>query len=161
MLRLVNTAEAIRVIYGENEASTRPAWRVQSRPVMKLPSASSLAALFLFAALFMTAGCAPPALFENEYGAMAVGIDSGAVIPRGMRRTVRGWEDTSLWYVSPDLESRSIESWIDRQRQLEPNWARRGFEQVRKTPPLMFAVLQITAIAAIVHISRSNQSEQS
>ena len=104
-------------------------------------------------------GCSPPALFENESGAYIPAIDSDAVIPRGMRRTKNGWEDASLWYVSTELQSRSIESWLDVQRQREPSWLRKIFERIRTTPPLMIAVIQITAIAAIVHISQAHKAE--
>ncbi|MDV6031097.1 MAG: hypothetical protein F9B45_13530 [Phycisphaera sp. RhM] len=105
------------------------------------------------------AGCSPPALFENESGAFVPAIDSDAVIPRGMRRTKNGWEDASLWFVSTEFQSRSIDSWLDIQRHREPNWLRKFFERIRTTPPLMIAVIQITAIAAIVHISHAHKAE--
>ncbi|WP_145390749.1 hypothetical protein [Stieleria neptunia] len=109
--------------------------------------------------LLALGGCSPPALFENESGAFVPAIESDAAIPRGMRRTKNGWEDASLWFVSTEFQSRSIESWLDVQRQREPSWLRKVFERIRMTPPLMIAVIQITAIAAIVHISQAHKAE--
>ena len=80
---------------------------------------------------------------------------SNAAIPSGLRRTRDGWEDASLWSVAPGYRSRSIEDWIDHQRRTEPGWARGTFEQLRQTPPLMIAVIQIAAIAAIFYLSRN------
>ncbi|PAY18278.1 hypothetical protein CKO51_17205 [Rhodopirellula sp. SM50] len=114
---------------------------------------------FLAFSLLGLAGCSPPALFENESGAFVPAIDSDAVIPRGMRRTKNGWEDASLWYVSTEFQSRSIDTWLDIQRHREPNWLRKIFERIRTTPPLMIAVIQVTAIAAIVHISHAHKAE--
>ena len=114
---------------------------------------------FIGFSLLGLAGCSPPALFENEYGEFVPAIDSDAVIPRGMRRTKNGWEDASLWYVSTEFQARSIDSWLDIQRHREPTWLRKLFERIRTTPPLMIAVIQITAIAAIVHISQAHKAE--
>ncbi|MCS7469035.1 hypothetical protein NZK35_20475 [Stieleria sp. ICT_E10.1] len=114
---------------------------------------------FIGVSLLGLAGCSPPALFENESGAFVPRIDSDAVIPRGMRRTKNGWEDASLWHVSTEFQSRSIQCWLDIQRHREPHWLRKFFERIRTTPPLMIAVIQITAIAAIVHISQAHKAE--
>lgn len=124
---------------------------------MKLPSNVQRASLPLIALILSLGGCAPPALFENEYGGFVSNRSSDAIIPRGMRRTKNGWEDASLWHLSTGFRHRSIDSWMEDQRQREPNWLRRIFEEIRTTPPLMIAVIQVTAIAAIVHVSRSER----
>jgi hypothetical protein len=128
---------------------------------MKILVNLRLVSLPMLAALVLSGGCAPPALFENEYGSIVAAIDSEAEIPTGMRRTTSGWEDSSLWHVSTDLQSRSIHAWMTHQRRREPGWARRVFERIRGTPPLMIAVIQISAIAAIVHLSRQSWRGQS
>ncbi|WP_147866574.1 hypothetical protein [Stieleria maiorica] len=131
-------------------------------PGILLPGSVSLGLLLnslLLTSLLSLAGCSPPARFENEYGSVFAANDSEAAIPRGMRRTKYGWEDASLWHISTDIRSRSIQSWIDGQRQREPSWMVKIFERIRSTPPLMIAVIQITAIAAIVHISNVYHAE--
>ncbi|KAA5545472.1 hypothetical protein FYK55_07440 [Roseiconus nitratireducens] len=106
--------------------------------------------------LLAAAGCSPPERFENERGRFVTTSDSDAAIPSGLRRTKYGWEDASLWTAPPNSRPQSIESWMERQQRLEPSWIRRCFLKLRTTPPLMIAVIQITAIAAIVHISRTH-----
>ena len=73
----------------------------------------------------------------------------------GLRRTKDGWEDATMWHVRADGSPESIDEWIDRQRQLEPGWMRLMFDRIRMTPPLMVAVIQITAIAAITAIAQA------
>ena len=102
-------------------------------------------------------GCTTPALYKQERGTLFASTGSDAAIPSGMRRTSKGWEDTADWMISPDYQSRSISEWIRRQRESEPGWIRKIIFEIRTTPPLMIAVIQITAIAAIVHISRLHQ----
>ena len=114
----------------------------------------------LFCSLFLSVGCAP-ARFENEYVAPHMLRSSPAAIPRGMRRTKDGWEDASLWSLPSDFQTGSLDDWIEREREQEPGWVRRGIDEVRETPPWMVAAIQISAIAAIVHISRRQQAEQS
>lgn len=127
---------------------------------MKSLASPQLITLSLIAMLLASVGCAPPSLFENEYGPILTAIDSSATIPQGMRRTKNGWEDASRWNISLDFQDRSIESWITDQRQREPGWVRQMFAEIRSTPPLMFAVIQITMIAAIVHVSKKPNAEQ-
>ncbi|MCA9140448.1 MAG: hypothetical protein KDB00_26940 [Planctomycetales bacterium] len=126
------------------------------KPLVK----SCLLTLSLAAVLLSNTGCSPPALFENEYGPILAAIDSDAAIPTGMRLTKNGWEDTSQWNISLDFQDKSIESWIENQRQREPGWVRRSFAKIRTTPPLMFAVIQIAMIAAIVHVGKKPHDEQ-
>lgn len=113
----------------------------------------------LIAVAIMIGGCTTPSRFENESKFYLPVGHSVAEVPSGLRRTKNGWEDTSMWHVSQELPSRSIESWMDHQRSREPGWVRQLFHEIRTTPPLMVAVLQITAIAAIVHISRAQKVE--
>jgi hypothetical protein len=103
-------------------------------------------------------GCAP-ARFENEFVSPNVLPASPAAIPRGFRRTKHGWEDASLWGLPGEVQRRSLESWVDRQRQREPGWVRRGIDEIRETPPWMVAVLEISAIAAIVRLTRRQPRE--
>ncbi len=105
-------------------------------------------------------GCAPPALFENECGHLVHAVATDAVIPQGMRRTRNGWEDSSLWHLPTTVKDQSINSLIAKQQEREPVWVRSVFAKVRATPPLMLALIQITAIAAIVHINRGKKPGQ-
>lgn len=111
-------------------------------------------AMLLVAAL----GCSPPALFENEY-APAVAGESSAAMPTGMRRTKNGWEDSTYWSLGPTYQPSSVNAWVDVQRSREPVWVRRLLDRVRDTPPLMIAVIQIAAIAAIFQISQFNRRD--
>jgi hypothetical protein len=73
-----------------------------------------------------------------------------AVAPEGWRRTSDGWEHVSSW---PSIKS--INQLIAEQHELEPEWARVTFSKLRRISPLMVALLQITAIAAIVNVAKS------
>ncbi|MCO8122771.1 hypothetical protein NHH03_13570 [Stieleria sp. TO1_6] len=126
---------------------------------MKMPPIAATLPLLIVSTLLCTAGCLPPAMFKNEYVRQSSLAESKAPLPTGLRRTKNGWEDTTLWYVSPDVETRSINSWMDQQRQREPSWVRLFFDKLRRTPPLMIAVIQISAIAAIVRISRQDSED--
>ncbi len=82
-------------------------------------------------------------------------VPSTAVIPEGWRRTKYGWEHTSTW--TSLFANASINELIAIQRHREPAWIRYGFAKLRAIPPLMVAVLQITAIAVIVNIAENHR----
>lgn len=109
--------------------------------------------------LAATAGCAP-ARFENEHASPSLLRSSPAAVPQGMRRTKNGWEDASLWSLPAGVQTESLDGWLKRQRAQEPGWVRRAMEEIRETPPWMVAAIQISAIAAIVHIGRRKPAEQ-
>lgn len=66
--------------------------------------------------------------------------------PEGWRRTANGWEHVSTWPPPP----RPLGDWIASQQAREPKWVQRTLAELRETPPLIFAMIQITAIAAVV-----------
>lgn len=72
------------------------------------------------------------------------------VLPEGWRRTKHGWEHVSTWRIPRPL-GQIIANQLDR----EPVWARNILAGLRSVPPLMFALIQITAIAAIINASRN------
>ncbi|WP_235033236.1 hypothetical protein [Rubripirellula obstinata] len=72
-----------------------------------------------------------------------------AHVPVGWRRTADGWEHTSNW-LSVD---KSIDTWIDEQKSREPAWIQRTLAMIRNTPPLVFAMLQVSMITAVVLIT--------
>ena len=113
-----------------------------------------LATIPVLFVLSLAVGCSPPAKFENEVGYYVQASDSGATVPMGFRRTKDGWEDTSTWQIASTVQTRSIDDWMSEQRERESSWFRAVLEKIRTTPPLMIAVIQITCIAAIVHISK-------
>lgn len=130
------------------------AWGVLCVQRMKMPLRLRLFAPGILAVSIVVAGCSQPTLFRLERGQPLAAIPSDAEVPNGMRRTNDGWEDASNWNIRTDLKEQSIDSWILEQREQEPGWLRRVFDKLRTTPPLMIAVIQITAIAAIVQIGR-------
>lgn len=73
------------------------------------------------------------------------------VAPTGWRRTAQGWEDVSTWRPAPRPLGEIIATQVDR----EPVWAREILGRLRGVPPLMFAMVQITAIAAIVRFAKN------
>ncbi len=77
------------------------------------------------------------------------------VAPEGWRRTRDGWEHVSTW----DTVGQSINQLIAAQQEREPAWLRVAFAKIRRIPPLMIAMMQITAIAVIVNVSRSRRVE--
>lgn len=127
---------------------------------MKVRSNLPLCSIPVLAVLLSFCGCLPPARFENEYVGVFSLTDSDAAVPSGMRRTKYGWEDASLWHVSANIRVRSIDWWMADQRSREPRWLRTLFAKIRTTPPLMIAVIQITAVAAIIHISWNQKLKQ-
>ncbi len=72
------------------------------------------------------------------------------VAPQGWRKTKDGWEHVSTW----PQPGKSINQWIDTQHDQEPPWLRHTFARLRTISPLMIALMQITAIALIVNVSR-------
>lgn len=125
---------------------------------------SSPAAWFLgpivICLLATSSGCTTPSLFVNEHAPAVAGGDLRGALPSGMRRTKDGWEDASTWFLSEDFQQQSLDVWMKREREREPGWVRRTVAEIRETPPWMVAAIQISAIAAIVHLGRRNPSEQ-
>ncbi|MEM6471889.1 MAG: hypothetical protein AAF802_20180 [Planctomycetota bacterium] len=107
----------------------------------------------------LSIGCSPPALFEHEYGAV-VAEDSKATLPRGFRRTKDGWEDSTYWHLGPAYRERSLQTWLGDLHEREPVWLRQTLERIRHTPPLMVAVIQIAAVAAILKIHQFQRSHE-
>lgn len=128
--------------------------------VMKISLKLLVVVPVLLAAVFVSVGCSQPALFRHEQGSPIAAMPSKAGIPSGMRRTKDGWQDASSWNIRADLKEQSIESWMQEHREQETGWLQRVFDKLRTTPPLMIAVIQITAIAAIVHIGRYASMDQ-
>jgi hypothetical protein len=75
------------------------------------------------------------------------------VAPEGWRRTDQGWEHVSTWRPMPRPLDEIIETQVDQ----EPAWVRFILDRLRSVPPLMFALIQITAIAAIVNVARNRR----
>ncbi len=75
------------------------------------------------------------------------------VAPQGWRRTSAGWEHVSTWTSL----RKSINQLIATQQNREPAWIRFTFAKIRSVPPLMVALLQVTAITVIVNVARSRQ----
>lgn len=71
------------------------------------------------------------------------------VAPEGWRRTDQGWEHVSTWRPIPRPLDEIIATQVDR----EPAWIRNILDRLRSVPPLMFALIQVTAIAAIVNVA--------
>lgn len=76
-----------------------------------------------------------------------------AVAPEGWRLTATGWEDVSTWPALP----RSLGEIVLSQEKNEPAWLQFTLAKVRGIPPLVFALLQLTAIAAIVNSAKSSE----
>ncbi|TWT81820.1 hypothetical protein CA13_32730 [Planctomycetes bacterium CA13] len=80
--------------------------------------------------------------------------------PTGWRRTNHGWEHTSTW--PSDIvagEKKSISELIAIQEAREPMWLQVTLGKVRGVPPLMIALIQITAIAVLISIGRHKRVE--
>ena len=75
-----------------------------------------------------------------------------AVAPEGWRRTKRGWENTSSWPLLP----RPLGEIIRLQEDREPAWMQLALANVREVPPLVFGLIQITAIAVILNFTTSS-----
>lgn len=68
------------------------------------------------------------------------------VAPTGWRRTQNGWEDVSTW---PAMAP-SLPEIVMRQELQESAWLRDSLRTLRRVPPLVFAMLQLAAVAVIV-----------
>ena len=81
-----------------------------------------------------------------------------AVPPVGWRRTRDGWQHTAQWPIANVSQATpSIATLIASQESQEPHWLQNAMKRIRDIPPLMIALLQIAAIAAILHISRKRR----
>ena len=76
------------------------------------------------------------------------------VAPEGWRRTDQGWEHVSTWPPIPRPLFEIIQSQQDR----EPAWIQLLLAKLRNVPPLIFALIQVTAIAVIVNARGSKQN---
>ena len=76
-----------------------------------------------------------------------------AVIPHGWRRTRDGWEDSSTWVSRAQPLGEIIRS----QQQREPALMQRILATVCAVPPLLYALAQVLAIAAIVRWTRRDR----
>ncbi|MGB7324853.1 MAG: hypothetical protein WBD31_08265 [Rubripirellula sp.] len=74
-------------------------------------------------------------------------------LPEGWRRTDNGWEHTSTWTPV----TRHLSEWIESQQAREPLWAQRLLASLRDTPPLIYAMCQITAITAVVVLTQRRE----
>ncbi|WP_146533616.1 hypothetical protein [Rubripirellula reticaptiva] len=95
--------------------------------------------------------------FIKSVVAMAPAEESPRVVshvPEGWRRTVNGWEHTSTW----GPVTRQLSEWIESQQAREPLWAQRLLASLRDTPPLIFAMCQITAITAVVVFTQRQEN---
>ena len=82
------------------------------------------------------------------------------VMPVGWRRTKNGWEHVSTWPSFGGAKAASINELIARQRDREPQWIRTAMARISNVPPLMVALIQITAIAAIVFVAESYRRDR-
>ena len=78
------------------------------------------------------------------------------VAPEGWRRTDKGWEHVSTWRSMPRPLGEIIKSQVER----EPAWLQLTLAKLRNVPPLIFALIQLTAITAIVNTSRNKKSPE-
>jgi hypothetical protein len=76
-----------------------------------------------------------------------------AVLPEGWRRTNRGWEHVSTWRPM-------IEPMEPVQDNVRATWLDALLNKLHDVPPWMFAVLQITAIAVIVNLTKGHDPER-
>lgn len=81
------------------------------------------------------------------------------VLPVGWRRTKNGWEHVSTWSEFAVPAPASINELIARQHDREPRWMRTLMTRISRIPPLMIALIQITAIAAIVFVAESRRRD--
>jgi hypothetical protein len=85
---------------------------------------------------------------------IATATDGISVPPHGWRRTINGWEHVSAWR-SPS--SRPLGEIVSIQRQREPAWLQQSLRRLRELPPLIFALFQLTAIAAIIWVADAHK----
>ncbi|MDF1842238.1 MAG: hypothetical protein P1U77_12440 [Rubripirellula sp.] len=90
------------------------------------------------------------AVVQESVNANSVREQGEAVIPEGWRRTAKGWVHTSQWHFS-QAEATSIPK-LPRGVQLR--WLGDAMETVRRTSPLVIAMMQIASVAIIICLSR-------
>jgi hypothetical protein len=78
------------------------------------------------------------------------------VAPEGWRLTNKGWEHASTWPPLP----RPLGEIIKDQQDREPAWLQLTLAKLRGVPPLIFALMQLTAVTAIVNTSRNSREEK-
>ena len=83
-----------------------------------------------------------------------------SVMPTGWRRTKNGWEHVSTWTNLGLPSAASINELIGQQQAREPRWIRMAMARISRVPPLMIALIQIAAIAAIVFVSESRRRDR-
>lgn len=71
-----------------------------------------------------------------------------AVLPEGWRRTAHGWEHVSTWRPMATPQAAIAAG------KKSSNWIDQILGRIQKISPVMFALIQITAIAAIINITR-------
>ncbi len=81
-----------------------------------------------------------------------------SVLPKGWRRTSNGWEHVSHWRNPASLPLGEL---VVSQRQREPVLIQKILRSLREVPPLAFAMLQLTAIAAIVWVAEEQKKTRS
>jgi hypothetical protein len=86
----------------------------------------------------------------NTEGVLLSSRSRSAVAPEGWRRTDQGWEDVSTW---PALQ-RPLGEIIRHQEEREPAWIQFVLATLRDVPPLAFALLQVSMVAAIVILAK-------
>jgi len=143
---------------------------------MKLPQIGSEERRWLASRLRAHAGCAlgiavlcgviraepshcivpesPAPVIETAYDGERV---IKTVMPSGWRRTKDGWEHVSSWAHLLPQKPTSINELIADQHDREPKWLRQTMKRVGQIPPLMIAVIQVTAIAAITFVAESKR----
>ena len=80
-----------------------------------------------------------------------------SVMPAGWRRTRNGWEHVSTWPSPGRYPEFTINELLQRQREREPKWIRMVMARISRVPPLMVALIQLTAIAAIMYVAESHR----
>ena len=90
------------------------------------------------------------AVVQESVTANSVRGQDEAVIPEGWRRTAKGWVHTSQWHFS-QAETTSVPK---SSGGVEPRWFGNAMETVRRTSPLVIAMMQIASVAIIICLSR-------
>ncbi|TWT48080.1 hypothetical protein Pla22_50800 [Rubripirellula amarantea] len=91
-------------------------------------------------------------------------VASYAYVPEGWRRTSQGWEFASDWHDESQYQTpvmtKSINRWIEVQKNREPHWVQATLDAVRRLPPLTFAILQVAAVAVAISITSTPKPQQ-
>lgn len=78
-----------------------------------------------------------------------------SIPPSGWRRTSRGWEHVASWPAAADRSNRpSLGERVEALEASEPVWVRHALGQLRATPPLMVALIELIAIGVICQLGR-------